>query len=218
MSLLQDAFDLFLPANCALCQRTPKVICDACLEQFQNRQRELIRGPLHGWALCDLDDSLSVALSAFKESGRFAIADRLIHALLNEASRDWLSDADADLLVAMPSTTKSFAKRGFSPAGIVAKRVAALTGMPVASNSLRFCRATLDQAGLDTVGRAANLAGAMAASRSLANRRVLIIDDIVTTGASVLEAARAIEQVGGRPIGFFAIGETLLRIATPNQK
>jgi predicted amidophosphoribosyltransferase len=216
MSLLQEAFDLFLPANCALCHRTPKVLCDECLGQFQNRQRELTRGSLHGWALCDLDDPLSAVLSAFKESGRFAIADRLIHALLDGASRDWLKDADADLLVPMPSTTKSFAKRGFSPAGLVARRVAALTGMPVASQALRFNRATLDQAGLDTAGRAANLAGAMSASRSLANRRVLIIDDIVTTGASVLEAARAIEQVGGRPIGFFAIGETLLRIATPN--
>lgn len=218
MSLLQQSLDLFLPSNCALCQRTPKVICDVCIEQFRNRQRELSRGSLHGWALCDLDESLSVALSAFKESGRFAIADRLISALLDEASSDWLSGRDADLLVAMPSTTKSFAKRGFSPAGLVARRVAALTGMRVANNSLRFIRATLDQAGLDTAGRTENLRGAMAASRSLADRRVVIVDDIVTTGASVLEAARAIEQVGGRPIGFFAIGETLLRIATPNQK
>lgn len=218
MALLNDLFDLFLPANCAICGRPPKVICDSCIDRFEKRQRKLSRGSLHGWALCDLDQDLSKAISAFKEHGQFSIANLLVDRLLTIEALEWLGTSSAEVLVAMPSAPSSFAKRGFLPAELVAKRLAARTGLPLARRALWLSRATADQAALGSADRAANIAGAMTASPRLMAKRVLIVDDIVTTGSSVLEAARAVESAGGQAVGFFTIAETILRNATPSRK
>ena len=218
MSVFQNLVELLLPANCLFCELAPKPICDNCVARFDGRVRGVSRGGLTGLALFEFDQDASSAISAFKEHGQFAIAKQLIDRLVIPEVLAKLRALEPTVLVAMPSAYKSFAKRGFSPAEVVALALARHAKLPVQRGALRLTRTTQDQAALGIAGRAENLVQAMTASSALANRRVLIVDDIVTTGASVIEAARAIEQSGAEVAGFFSLAETILRNAAQSSK
>ena len=218
MSVFRNLVELLLPANCLFCELAPKPICDNCASRFDGRVREVSRGGLSGLALFEFTEDASAAISAFKEHGQFAIANQLVDRLVTPAVLARLKEFGADVFVAMPSAAKSFAKRGFSPAEVVALALARHARLPVQRGALRLTRTTQDQAALGIAGRAENLVGAMTASSALANRRVLIVDDIVTTGASVIEAARATEQAGAEVVGFFSLAETILRNAAQSSK
>lgn len=176
------------------------------------------RGSLLGFSLFEFDERSAKLMTEFKEKGQFAIAHALIDHLLIEQPRGLLLAIEAELLVAMPSSAKSFTKRGFVPAQVIANRVAKHLGLRTASKALWLTRRASDQAGLDQEARATNLVGAMAGSMSLRGKRVLLVDDIVTTGSSLIEAARAVTEVGASVVGFFTLAETILKIAPPEAK
>jgi predicted amidophosphoribosyltransferase len=118
----------------------------------------------------------------------------------------------------VPSSAKSFAKRGFVPAQVIANRLARNLKLVAASKALWLNRIASDQAGLDQEARAENLIGAMKASVALSGKRVLLVDDIVTTGSSLVEAARAASVAGAEVVGFATLAETILKIAPGEPK
>ena len=71
--------------------------------------------------------------------------------------------------------------------------------------ALRRTRATRPQRGLDAPARAAHVAGAFAASRTLAGRRVLVLDDVTTTGATLAAACAAALAAGAAAVYGFAV-------------
>jgi predicted amidophosphoribosyltransferase len=77
---------------------------------------------------------------------------------------------------------------------------------------LRPRRAVADQAGLGSAGRAANLQGALVAVRPLAGRAVVIVDDLVTTGATLADAARALLVAGASVHGAATVAATQRRV------
>jgi predicted amidophosphoribosyltransferase len=82
---------------------------------------------------------------------------------------------------------------------------------------LRVCRPVRDQATLDRVQRRANVVGAMRARRRASARRdaaALVVDDIVTTGATAAEAVRALGAAGVRVVGIAVVAATPPRLAT----
>ncbi|PNE42575.1 ComF family protein [Streptomyces noursei] len=113
------------------------------------------------------------------------------------------------LLVPVPSARKAVAGRGHDPVRRIALAASAeLRRVGVGARVLavlRQRRAMIDQSGLDARQRLANVAGALevpgAAGRLLAGVPVVLVDDLVTTGATLAEAARAVRAVGGRVTG-----------------
>lgn len=206
MNLFEPLLDFLLPTECAECERPPSVYCEKCLTRHQGRLRAVARGAIHGYSLTTLDDSLGKALSAFKEKNQFAVARSLVDALLPS---DF--ELECDVVVAIPSRASSFAKRGFVPAELVAKHVARRLGFAHLPRAVRLQRSVEDQASLSQERRATNLVGSMQASRALRGMRVLLVDDIVTTGATLIEGNRALVEVGGLPVGFLTIAETVRR-------
>jgi ComF family protein len=218
VSAFAELLDIFLPAQCALCQRPPSVICTDCLKSFESNSRAVHRGELRGASLFEFDERSSKLIADFKEKGQFAIANLLIDHLVNGSFRETLLEMEAQALVAVPSSSKSFAKRGFVPAQVIANRLARTLGLQTTSKSLWLTRTANDQAGLDQEARAENLVGAMKASIALSGKRVLLVDDIVTTGSSMIEAARAASVVGAEVVGFVTLAETILKIAPTETK
>jgi predicted amidophosphoribosyltransferase len=91
-------------------------------------------------------------------------------------------------------------REGREPTLALARVLGRALGVPVLERALERSRATPPQTGLSVAARRANVAGSFrAGSVALAGRRVLLLDDVATTGATLVEAARALRAVPGPP-------------------
>lgn len=145
---------------------------------------------------------------------RFKYGDRLdlsrsMARMMVAAGRDLLQDADA--IVPVPLHVLRLWGRRFNQAALLARAIARQSGTPCDVRALSRVRATRPQVGLTRQQRALNLQGAFrvpeAARPRIAGRRILLIDDVATTGATGNAAARALLRAG-------AAGVDLLTFAT----
>jgi predicted amidophosphoribosyltransferase len=121
-----------------------------------------------------------------------------------------LGRPDGVVLVPVPSSPAAVRARGQDHARRLARAAArTLPGVP-ARPLLRLTRAVADQAGLDTAARARNLSGALTA-RASAGLRVVVVDDVVTTGATLAEATRALQAAGAQVLGAAVVAATVRR-------
>jgi ComF family protein len=215
MKLFDHLFDLLLPCRCVICRSTGLPLCQNCASQVGPSARAVTRFDLHGWAASDYGTSEKILIKAFKEDGITALAPILarlmkpaFQCLLDELPRQ----IDDVWLVPTPSSRANFRKRGYLPSLILARQLNRVAGHPLrVKAALRFERAVADQSGLSVEQRTSNLAGSMAANDLVAGQRVVLIDDVVTTGATLVEAARAIAEAGGEVVGFLTFSETILK-------
>jgi predicted amidophosphoribosyltransferase len=127
------------------------------------------------------------------------------------------------ILVPVPSAAAANRRRGRDVLARLALEAAGglrRQGLPVeVCPALRVARTVRDQSALAAAGRTANVAGAFTVRTQLTGRvlasPVVIVDDVVTTGASLAEAARAITQVGGRVVAAATVCATPLRFPGP---
>jgi predicted amidophosphoribosyltransferase len=104
-----------------------------------------------------------------------------------------LGATDATTVTFVPATRRAFSERGFNAAERLARGVARELGLPCRA-LMRTTRQTRDQAGLGRAERAVNLAGAFEARAS--GGRILLVDDVITTGATAAECTRALRAGG----------------------
>lgn len=149
-------------------------------------------------AAAPYEDAVRAALIAHKERGALALAGPLGTALAG-AVRAGVGEGPV-LLVPVPSARRAVRARGHDPARRIALAAAGAlrrTGTPArVAGVLRQRRAVADQSGLDSRQRLDNLAGALVVAagsdRLLGGGAVVLVDDLMTTGASLAEAARAV--------------------------
>ena len=154
-------------------------------------------------------------LLAHKEHGRLALVRPLGGLLAGAVCLVAPPGSAPFLLVPVPSAPRAVRARGHDHARRLAARAAddlRSQGWPVqAAPLLRLTRTVADQAGLTTTERAANLDGALVAGRDLAGQRVVVVDDVVTTGATLAEGARALRAAGAVVHGAAVVAATRLR-------
>lgn len=207
----QDLTDLVLPAECGGCGRPRTVLCPECRAALSAAAPRPVRpvpeppGLPVVHAAAAYEDEVRAMLLAHKERGALALAAPLGAALAG-AVRAGLRVAggvrECVLLVPVPSARRAVRARGHDPARRIALAAAGelrRTGTPArVLGVLRQGRAVADQSGLNSRQRLDNLAGALevadGAGRLLAGGRVVLVDDLMTTGASLTEAARAVRS------------------------
>jgi len=135
------------------------------------------------------------ALKSFKLRGERRTARELARWMVPPA----LSLGGADVIAWVPSTRRSEAERGFNPAEELARRLSRSLAVPV-TRLLRKTRETADQAGLSGAARRENLRDAFAAVTTRIPARVLLVDDVMTTGTTVNECAAALKAKGAKRV------------------
>jgi len=111
---------------------------------------------------------------------------------------------DCDALVPVPLHAFRHFRRGFNQADEICRPVAKATGLPEIK-CVKRRRATQPQTGLDPAARRRNLAGAFAVTESVRFRRPVIVDDVITTGATSSQLAGVLLEAGAERVGVLAV-------------
>jgi predicted amidophosphoribosyltransferase len=230
--LVRDEFaDLFLGSRCVGCQVGGRPLCLACVPRLAGEPHRAVPRPKPPglpptWATVAYDGVARAAIVAHKEDGVSALAvplgSALAAATVAARGREEASGDTPVTLVPIPSARRTIRRRGHDPLARITRQAAVTlrrSGHQVRIRPVvRLARRVADQAGLDAAGRQANLDGAF---RVVPLRislqdwgKVIIVDDIVTTGSTLAEARRALEDAGVPVHGAAVIAATSRQSAT----
>ena len=196
--------DLIFPSRCAVCDRAGKNLCQECKNLLWIQPREFHFSGLHVYTVIKYSDETSRLVVSLKDKGQFALVAELAQ-MLRPIIEKLPPSESTRYLVPAPSSPENFSKRGFHPMLLLAQAVASKHPSLKVMNSLRFSRRVKDQVGLTEPERIANLSYSMELNQSVTGRVCYLLDDVVTTGATALEAARVLRLGGATLAGVLAI-------------
>lgn len=201
---LEDLLDVFAPTSCVGCKSPGSSICPRCESSIKLEPYPVQRQELKGFSLTSFESVAASAVIAFKDRGRTALKSWLARQLA-----EGLRCLDEATLVCLPTSRAAFVRRGYRANHLLTQELARQSGYRYQPGVLEFSRELLDQRKLNAAQRADNLRLSLEATRPPS--RVILVDDVITTGASLMEARRAIHASGGLVTGFVVFAETLRR-------
>lgn len=137
--------------------------------------------------------ALQQAIHLFKFEKRTTLAKPLTQLLMQYIPDDF-SIAEYDFILPIPIHKKRLRERGFNQATLLANGIAKITGVPVVTDVLTRYRNTSPQSSLDRETRQTNIIGAFELHKKevVQDKRILVLDDVFTTGATVREAVKVL--------------------------
>jgi predicted amidophosphoribosyltransferase len=207
---LLDALALVSPVRCSGCGVADRAVCDDCAAALRPCPRQIDMSGLAVTSALTYAGVVRQVIASFKDAGRTdagtvlaaALRTSVVHALA--ASH---SEPGSVRLASIPSTPAARRARGYAPVAVLLRR-AGLRAEPV----LCAVRATRDQAELGARARRENRDRWLAARPGARAGRFLLVDDILTTGSTLLEARRALLEAGAQVIGAAVLARTPLRL------
>lgn len=212
----RETLAAILPTRCAGCGRPDHSLCPECAVRLGPR--------LNTWpvvepgadrtarlevsAAVDYSGEVRAALIAFKDGGRTGIAKhfaRPFHAAIEHrlALVAGESGGREIVLQMIPSTRAALRRRGYEPVRLLFKKAGLRS-----AGLLRHGGDRVDQVGLGVEARWQNLRGSLLADDRASGRDIVLVDDILTTGATLLEARRALTAAGARVLGAATLAHT----------
>ncbi|MGH2711347.1 MAG: double zinc ribbon domain-containing protein [Actinomycetota bacterium] len=206
--------DVLFPPRCASCD-SPGAwpLCNGCSAEVGVITRPWCRGcgrpweePLDSCADCPpgvidrarapflYDGPVADAIKAMKFAGAHALAPHLAAAIA-----ELCRDPDSDAITWVPLSRRRRTRRGFDQAEVLARELGKRLDLPVARLLVRT-RDAGSQARRSGADRRAALRGAFRGSRRSSPRRVLLVDDVLTTGSTAAECAAVLKEAGAERV------------------
>jgi ComF family protein len=163
-----------------------------------------------GASLGPYEGTLRTVLHALKYSRRRRLATRLADVLLADPCVHAILTPEA-LLAPVPLSGRREHERGFNQSELVARALGRRTGLTVVARALIRSRDTPPQAGLTAAQRRQNVAGAFTVRQrqAVAGRTVIIVDDVLTTGATARACAAALREAGASSVRVLTVARVL---------
>ena len=230
--------DLIFPPLCPVCQSlfdgqgTDRVICPACRKAIRFVQPPLCPrcglpypgGRAHLCASCLkerryfalhrtcalYEGALRETIHRFKYQGVFPLK-QVLGDLLEPVLKGMRRELRVDVLVPVPLHIRRLRERGFNQALLLVKELSRRTGIPYQERALAKIKETPVQISLKKRERAKNLKGAFQVKDegAIKGKRVVLVDDVYTTGATVNECARALLKAGAKQVAVLTVARAL---------
>jgi ComF family protein len=213
-----------LPAQCVLCGASTGAarVCDACATTLPRMPADRCARcasalPTGGTCGACLErsphyDAVSAAyayefpvdalIQAYKYGGDLTLAPLLARELARV-----LNDT-ADAIIPMPLARERQRSRGFNQAQELARGIGRALRVPVLASACRKVAETPPQAGLSLAARARNVRGAFVCDSDLSGKHVAVVDDVMTTGATLNELARVLKRAGAAHVSGWVVART----------
>ena len=217
--------DLVFRPRCAGCRRSGQTFCDGCSQKVRADARRLdcrvCRSPLApgqaGFgAPCPVcrnplgfvqaaalhEEPLQKAVHAFKYEGRKELGPSLARYLVAELMKEpWPALLTLlDAIVPVPLHEDRYRERGYNQAALLARSVADIIKRQYISDALTKTRATVSQVDLSRRERTLSLTNAFVANYDFEDAHVLLVDDVSTTGNTLMNCAVALKRAGARRV------------------
>lgn len=209
-ALYARLLDLLFPPRCPGCRARGFLVCPRCLDRCRGLRLDTDTGAGRAAPNALLttvrgayqyDDPLRAAIHTFKYRRRRSMAgplgELLLEALPEEAFR-------CDAIMAVPLHPSRLRERGFNQSALLAEALAVLLNKPVLT-ALERTRATAQQVGKDRRERESNVQGAFAWRGSPPPVTVMLVDDVLSTGATMRACARALRGAGAHAVHGLAL-------------
>lgn len=185
------------PAHCPVCAlpSLDGAVCGQCLQHPP--------GYDHTVAAFAYAFPVDKLIQAAKFSEQLALINRLADALAERIV------TSPDAIVAIPLHPQRLRERGYNQSLLLAKRIAKQLGIPLLTDACTRTRNTTPQSTLPWKERGKNMHQAFACSADLGGKHIAIVDDVMTTGASIKELAGTLHQAGATQISAWVVARTL---------
>lgn len=214
--LTANALDWLMPAQCSACQarKTPKglALCNNCLNEVKHRAsycqqcgcdfianfdhcgRCLSKPPHHDECVSPFifSGTMQELIWRFKYAGQYPLARVLAGMFAAEIDIENRPEA----IVATPIHRSKLRERGYNQSYLLAKHLARLLDIPLLTNAIVKPKATQAQAKLSMKARQTNLRGSFAVTQKITQKHIAIVDDVITTGATMNEISKTLKKNG----------------------
>ncbi len=205
--MLTKLVDLFFFRACGLCGQkiNERYTCGKCLNILEYYHEKVIFHPLYGWfydkLICGFEYKSYVKnlMLQYKFENKRYLAKSFGDLLVYKLQKYKIT---ADIIVPVPIHKKRAVKRGYNQSLYIAKVVSELMGIPCSTEVLRKDINNQKQSLLDSKNRANNVKGvySLISNKEIEGKKVLLIDDIYTTGMTVNECSKVLKQGGAKEI------------------
>jgi ComF family protein len=189
------------PAHCPVCALPTPLgeVCGQCMQRQPAFDRTV--------AALTYTYPADVMLRRYKYNGALPIA-RLLGDLLCEAGHHPLDGPLPELIIPMPLHPLRLRERGFNQAVEIARTVSRQLHVPISLDTCSRARNTPPQAGLSLADRTKNLKGAFSVDREVTGKHIALLDDVMTTGASLNALASTLKKAGALRVECWVVART----------
>lgn len=202
MGIFTKIFDLIFPPRCVCCERLGYFICPSCKAKISYLlTRTTPPQPLDSlYAVAHFNDPvIKEAILAFKYQKLSAMAPELSDMLAQRIKKEKIR---FDILAFVPISRRRKAWRGFNQSEVLARELGRKLNKPIFLE-LKKTKETKTQVGLGKRDREKNLLSAFSCDdweKRLKGKRILLIDDVATTGATIIECAKTLKKSGAKSV------------------